>query len=131
MSSNNTIGKTQFNNIAPEDKEWSAHIDLLNNYTTNDMKLRHIIQYARSGPHFPADMHVDLIEQLIAKERLETKISVLKHIYTKIDGETTNSEYVFNLQNSIEDEINNLERQLDKLNQPTENNLGNFDGGGK
>lgn len=59
-----------FTNQAPEDKEWTAHIKLLNDWTEPDRYLRSIIQYARSGPHYPADMHVDLIEQVMAaKER--------------------------------------------------------------
>jgi hypothetical protein len=56
-------GKLVFKNRMPEDKEWSAHINLLNNYTPQDLVLRHIVHYARSGPHYPADMHVDLIIQ--------------------------------------------------------------------
>lgn len=52
-----------FTNVAPENKEWSAHVYLLNEWTNPDRYLRHIVQYARSGEHFPADMHVDLIEQ--------------------------------------------------------------------
>lgn len=57
--------KVIFNNTAPEDKEWTAHINLLNNWTEPDRYLRHIIQYARLGKHYPADMHVDLIKQVI------------------------------------------------------------------
>lgn len=53
----------QFVNHALEDKEWSAHIHLLNTWTTPDRLLRAIIQYARSGPFYPAAMHVDLIQQ--------------------------------------------------------------------
>lgn len=55
----------RFTNQAPEDKEWTAHIHSLNNWTEPDRYLRQIIQYARSGPHYPADMHVNLIEQVM------------------------------------------------------------------
>lgn len=54
-----------FTNTAPEDKEWTAGIELLNKYTPSDLQLRHIVQYIRSGKFYPADMHVDLIEQVI------------------------------------------------------------------
>jgi hypothetical protein len=53
-----------FANQAPEDKEWSAHIRLLNEWCTPERWLRVIIQYARSGPFYPADMHAHLIEQI-------------------------------------------------------------------
>lgn len=55
-------------NQAPEDEEWTAHIKLLNEYTDPDRYLRQIIQYARSGPFYPADMHVDLIKQVFAPQ---------------------------------------------------------------
>ena len=55
--------KVTFTNEAPEDKEWSAHIDILNEWQNPERTLRDIIQYARSGPFYPADMHVRLIEQ--------------------------------------------------------------------
>ena len=61
----------QFVNIAPEDKEWTAHIELLNEWTEPDRYLREIIQYARSGKFYPADMHVNLIKQLINSIALE------------------------------------------------------------
>lgn len=54
-----------FINREPNDREWTAHIKLLNNWTTPDMYLRHIIQYARGGKFYPADMHVDLVEQIM------------------------------------------------------------------
>ena len=73
-----------FTNEAPEDKEWSAHIHLLNEWTTTDRYLREIVQYARSGPFYPADMHVSLIEQLITADRkrvaLEARLEALDHI---------------------------------------------------
>lgn len=55
----------RFSNVAPQDEEWTAHVKMLNEYTTPDRYLRHIIMYARSGEHYPTNMHVDLIEQLI------------------------------------------------------------------
>lgn len=53
----------QFTNTAPENKEWSAHIELLNRWTPAELQLRHIVACIRSGAHFPKDMHVDLIQQ--------------------------------------------------------------------
>lgn len=70
-----------FINREPKDKEWSAHVNLLNKYTTPDRYLRHIIQYARSGPHYPADMHVDLIEQLIATRPKKTFEVAMRDIH--------------------------------------------------
>lgn len=55
----------QFENKAPENNEWSAHIRLLNEWTAPELQLRHIVGYIRSGAHFPKDMHVDLIEQYV------------------------------------------------------------------
>lgn len=55
--------EVQFVNNAPDDKEWSAHIRVLNKWQNPERLLRDIIQYARSGPFYPADKHVDLIEQ--------------------------------------------------------------------
>lgn len=49
-----------------DDKEWEAHVDLLfGDWGSPDLTLtlRHIVQYARSGPFFPADMHVELIKR--------------------------------------------------------------------
>lgn len=54
------------NNGDAGDKEWAAHINLLNEWTDRSRILRQIIQYARSGPFYPADMHVDLIKQWAA-----------------------------------------------------------------
>lgn len=53
----------KFKNIAPEDKEWTAHIAILNDWTPDVRMLRHIIAYIRSGPHYPKHMHQDLINQ--------------------------------------------------------------------
>lgn len=55
-----------FKNSAPEEPEWSSHIRLLNEWQNPERLLRDIVQYARSGPFYPADMHVDLIEQVFA-----------------------------------------------------------------
>ena len=65
LDTTTTIDKEQtvFTNLAPEDKEWTAHVNLLNKWTPQESVLRHIIQYARSGKHYPTDMHVDLILQ--------------------------------------------------------------------
>lgn len=52
-----------------EDAEWTAHINILNDWPNPDRYLRDIIQYARSGPFYPADMHVDLIEQVFATQK--------------------------------------------------------------
>lgn len=52
-----------FTNLFPEDKEWTAHVKLLNEWTEPDRYLRQIIQYARSGKFYPTNMHVELIEQ--------------------------------------------------------------------
>lgn len=60
--------RATFTNPAPEDEEWTAHIKILNEWTDPDRYLREIIQYARSGPFYPADMHVDLIRQVIEQE---------------------------------------------------------------
>lgn len=53
----------EFINKYPDDKEWSAHINILNKWTPADMLLRHIVGYVRSGPHYPKHFHQDLIEQ--------------------------------------------------------------------
>lgn len=74
------------NNGDVEDKEWAAHIRLLNDYPA-DMQLRNIIQYARSGPFYPADMHVDLIEQFIQAECNRAR---------KVTGETSDGYHTFN-----------------------------------
>jgi hypothetical protein len=60
------VSKVVFTNEAPEDKEWTAHINILNEWTNPSRYLREIIQYARSGPFYPADMHVNLIRQVMA-----------------------------------------------------------------
>ncbi|MGJ5804326.1 hypothetical protein ACSCB1_35250 [Streptomyces europaeiscabiei] len=57
------LREVAFTNEAPDDKEWSAHIKMLNEWQNPKRTLRDIIQYARSGPFYPADMHVKLIEQ--------------------------------------------------------------------
>lgn len=67
--SEESLRKIKFNNVAPEDEEWTAHIKILNGYTDPDRYLRHILQYARSGAFYPADMHVDLIKQVMQAER--------------------------------------------------------------
>jgi hypothetical protein len=72
--------KIVFTNSAPEDKEWTAHINLLNEYTTPDRYLRDIIQYARGGKFYPADMHVDLIKQFIDSEVHQAKQSLADSI---------------------------------------------------
>lgn len=63
-----------FTNENPDDDEWSAHIRMLNQWTEPDRYLREIIQYARSGPHYPADMHVALIGQVMAAALQEQDI---------------------------------------------------------
>jgi hypothetical protein len=62
-----------FINRAPEDKEWTARIKLLNEWVTPDRYLRDILIYNRSGKHYPTDMHVDLIQQLITQKQLEAR----------------------------------------------------------
>lgn len=57
------VATIAFTNEAPDDKEWTAHINILNEWQNPERVLRDIIQYARSGPFYPADMHVKLIEQ--------------------------------------------------------------------
>lgn len=61
-----------FTNSAPDDEEWSAFIGLLNLWSPEDRQLRHIVQYARSGKHYPADMFVDLIREYTDKADLVT-----------------------------------------------------------
>ena len=61
----------KFVNKEPKDPEWSAHIKGLNEYCERDNIVRQIIQYARSGPFYPADMHVDLIDQLLVNHKVE------------------------------------------------------------
>lgn len=65
----------KFTNVMPDDPEWTAHIKIMNDWQNPDRILRDIIQYARSGKFYPADMHVDLIEQYIRRrdERLEVR----------------------------------------------------------
>lgn len=77
-----------FTNVAPENKEWSAHVHLLNEWTTPDRYLRSIIQAARSGQHFPADMHVNLIEQVIAHrvEQVLNRLEASKPRYDDMDS---------------------------------------------
>ena len=73
--------EVKFTNQAPDDKEWTAQINLLNDWTEPDRYLRSIVQYARSGPHYPADMHVDLIEQvLIARAGAKERTSRLEEL---------------------------------------------------
>ena len=64
----------QFVNNFPGDKEWDAHIYLLNEATPADYQLRHIVGYIQAGPHYPKHMHQDLIEQYFAKPDLEDKV---------------------------------------------------------
>lgn len=76
---NNQPSNVIFVNEAPEDKNWTAHINILNNYTDKSVLLRMIIAAIQSGPHYPKHMHQDLIEQYfeaVHKERwqLEAKI---------------------------------------------------------
>lgn len=73
--------KFYFINREPSNKEWSSHVQLLNKYTNPDQRLRHIIQYARSGPHHPADMHADLIEQIINSHIDQTKLDMAQAYY--------------------------------------------------
>jgi hypothetical protein len=50
-----------------DSKEWEAHRELLFGEwkpDTRDQQLRQIVQYARSGPFYPADMHVQLIKEV-------------------------------------------------------------------
>lgn len=62
-----------------EDREWEAHLELLKEYTPQDLdtQLRMIVQYARSGPFYPAGMHVQLIKSLITKLRIQDRIDEL------------------------------------------------------
>lgn len=80
-------GKVVFVNREPDDKEWSAHVDVLNDWTTPDRYLRDIIQYARSGPSYPADMHVDLIKQVMSQHTetavLQGKIQFINDFITE------------------------------------------------
>lgn len=87
----NNLEEVTFNNVAPEDKEWTAYVKLLNEWTTPDRYLRSIIQYARSGKHFPADMHVDLIGQVIKEREAKAAAKALSVVkmsdsYTFEDG---------------------------------------------
>lgn len=57
-----------------EAKEWEAHVELLFGHwkpdsNTVNQQLRQIIQYAQSGPFYPADMHVQLIKEVMAADR--------------------------------------------------------------
>lgn len=65
-----------FENKCPEDKEWSAHIRLLNNSTPPEFVLRHIIIYINAGPHYPKHMHQDLIEQYFNNRLSEIQVVV-------------------------------------------------------
>ena len=56
-----------FTNTSPDSEEWTAFIELLNTWTPEDRQLRHIIQYARSGPFYPTDMFVDLLKEYAEK----------------------------------------------------------------
>lgn len=62
-----------FKNMAPDDEEWTAHVNLLSNYTPADTQLRHIIGYIQAGPHYPKHMHQDLIEQFYAARETRQK----------------------------------------------------------
>lgn len=53
----------KFVNHFPDDKEWSAHIYMLNEWTQADSQLRHIVVYIQAGPHYPKHFHQNLIEQ--------------------------------------------------------------------
>lgn len=80
LNDDNELPKIVFTNEAPEDKEWTARIKLLNEYCMPVLYLREITQYARSGPFYPADMHVHLIEQIIHQrdEARDRQIAMLK-----------------------------------------------------
>ena len=52
-----------FVNHFPDDKEWTAHINLLNDWTEADRQLRHILIYNNAGPHYPTHFHQNLVEQ--------------------------------------------------------------------
>jgi hypothetical protein len=85
--------KLKFDNRAPDDKEWSAHIELLNEWTEQTNILRGIIQYARSGPFYPADMHVDLIKQIISWET-EQVLNKLEDYIGAHEADTSSGERI-------------------------------------
>lgn len=108
--SNTEIRKVEFVNTAPEDKEWTAHVKILNEWTTPDRYLREIIQYARSGKFYPADMHVNLIEQVITsqKKAWEVEAMIYEATLTRRRFNGTNYE---NLRNYLNGRIDKLKRQ--------------------
>lgn len=55
----------QFKNNYPDDEEWTAVIELLNEWTPADTQLRHIVQFIRSAEFRPAHFYVELLEQYI------------------------------------------------------------------
>lgn len=71
------------NKAEPENTEWASHIKLLNEWTTPDRILREIVIYARSGPHHPAHMHVDLIEQY--NEYCEKRAMLRQRAYDQLE----------------------------------------------
>lgn len=77
-----TEGPVKFINVAPDDEDWTAHISILNNWQNPERLLRDILQYARSGPFHPADMHVNLIEQVFG--------SRISEVLTKLRNEADN-----------------------------------------
>jgi hypothetical protein len=88
----------EFVNKAPTDKEWTAHIHILNEFTPADYQLRHIVGYIQAGPHYPKDMHQDLIEQYFARPNLEenikyTALRPLAHAFGNLARQIDSGDY--------------------------------------
>lgn len=125
MSAQREELRVVFENTAPNDEEWSAHINILNKYTSPDRYLREIIQYARSGEFYPADMHVDLIRQINEQHTqrlvLEGKIELLTEQITGFEQALAKADeeirFIFQpVVEGVRESRAGLQSQLDKLN---------------
>lgn len=111
MANNTEQGNVTFTNSAPDDKEWTAHIELLNEWVTPDRYLRDIVGYIRSGKHYPKDMHVDLIMQWHEAEATRREQALLDELLQHIARNTNDDNTVYWLKGEINDFI--VKRQLE------------------
>lgn len=55
--------KFEFKNNAPDNKEWTVFISILNKYTSEHMRFSFITHFMRSRTQFPLHMYTDLMKQ--------------------------------------------------------------------
>ena len=78
-----------FKNNYPEDEEWTAYINNMNEWTPPELQLRYMIGYIQSGPHYPKHVHQELIDQFIEHQReseWNRTMSILRGMGVKFDG---------------------------------------------